>query len=82
MSYFLRTNPPDTAEGQLKETYHMIETIFQMVPNLWIAQSIRPDLLEPLVTYVERLLIETHALSRGTKELIAAHVSKINLCQY
>ncbi|QTA92816.1 Uncharacterized protein dnm_089090 [Desulfonema magnum] len=38
-----------------------------------MAQSIRPDLLETIVQYVNRLMIETHALPRSTKELIAAY---------
>ncbi len=60
----------------------MLESMFQMVPKVFVAQSLRPDLLEPIVTYVNRLMIETHALSRSTKELIAAYVSKLNACAY
>jgi alkylhydroperoxidase family enzyme len=56
--------------------------MFQMVPKVFVAQSIRPDLLEPIVQYVNRLTIETHALPRVTKELIAAYVSKLNACAY
>ncbi len=82
MSYFLSTCTPENATGQLSETYKKLESMFQMVPKIFIAQSIRPDLLEPIVTYVNRLLIETHALPRGTKELIAAYVSKLNKCEY
>ena len=82
MSYYVKTTDPGKAAGQLRETYDNLEAIFQTVPKVFVAQSIRPDLLEPLVTYVKRLLIETHALPRGTKELIAAHVSKINECDY
>ena len=82
MSYFLKTCSPENATGQIKETYTKLVSMFQMVPKVFVAQSIRPDLLEPMVTYVNRLLIETHALPRGTKELIAAYVSKINDCEY
>jgi alkylhydroperoxidase family enzyme len=82
LSYFLKTRDPDQATGVLKDTYAQLESMFQMIPKVFVAQSIRPDLLEPIVTYVNRLLIETHALSRGTKELIAAHVSKLNNCEY
>ena len=82
MSYFLKTCAPDSATGQLSDTYDKLESMFQMAPKMFVAQSIRPDLLEPIVSYVNRLMVETHALSRGTKELIAAYVSKINSCNY
>lgn len=82
MSYFLKTVDPEKAEGQLKSTYGMLETMFQMIPKIFVAQSIRPDLLDAIVTYVNRLMIETHALPRSTKELIAAYVSKLNSCAY
>lgn len=82
MSYFISTTEPETATGQLQGTYKMLETMFQMVPKVFIAQSIRPDLLEPLVTFVNRLLIEDHGLPRSTKELVAAYTSKLNGCEY
>ena len=82
MSYFLETVEAEKAEGQLKETYEMLETMFQMVPKVFVAQSIRPDLLDAIVTYVNRLMIETHTLPRSTKELIAAYVSELNSCAY
>lgn len=82
MSFFLETCAPANATGKLKDTFALLESMFQLVPKVFVAQSIRPDLLEPIVTYVNRLLVETHALPRVTKELIAAHVSRINSCAY
>jgi hypothetical protein len=82
MSFFLKVNEPGKASGQLKSSYEMLLSMFPTVPKVFVAQSLRPDLLEPLVTYVNRLMIETHALSRSTKELIAAYVSKLNVCAY
>ena len=82
MSYYLPTTPPEEARGRLKITYDTLESMFMMVPKVFVAQSIRPDLLEPIVTYVKRLMIDDHALPRSTKELIAAHVSKLNACAY
>lgn len=82
MSYFFKTTEPENAEGQLKESYKTLESMFMMVPKVFVAQSSRPDLLELVVNYVNRLMIETHALSRSTKELIAAYVSKLNACAY
>jgi len=82
MSYYLKTVDPENAEGQLKTAYSQLHGMFQMIPKVFVAQSSRPDLLEPLATYVKRLLIETHSLTRTTKELIAAYVSKLNACAY
>ena len=82
MSYYLKTTPPEEARGRLKVTYAALESMFMTVPKVFVAQSIRPDLLEPIVTYVKRLMIDDHALPRSTKELIAAHVSKLNVCAY
>jgi alkylhydroperoxidase family enzyme len=82
MSYYLTTIKPENAEGQLKRTYDMLQEMFQTVPKIFVAQSIRPDLLELIATYVKNLMIEDHGLSRAVKELIAAYVSKINACAY
>ena len=82
MSYFIKTVEAENAQGELKKTYAMLLEMFQMVPKVFVAQSIRPDLLDPIVTYVKRLMIETHALPRAAKELIAAYVSKLNACEY
>jgi hypothetical protein len=81
MSYLTMINPDD-ATGNLKATYDSLQEMFQMVPKLFVSQSIRPDLLEPIVLYIKRLMIEDHGLSRAAKELIAAYVSKINACAY
>ena len=82
MGYFLKVTEPEDGNNQLQKSYEMLQTMFQTVPNVFVAQSIRPDLLEPIVQYVNRLMIETHALPRSTKELIAAYVSKLNSCAY
>jgi alkylhydroperoxidase family enzyme len=82
MSYFLPTVDPGKAEGQVQCAYDTLMAMFQMVPKVFVAQSIRPDLLELMVNYVNKLMIETHGLPRRTKELIAAYVSRINSCAY
>ena len=82
MSYFFPTTDPENATGQLKETYDTLTSMFQMVPKVFVAQSMRPDLVELIVNYVNRLMVEDHALPRTTKELIAAYVSKLNACAY
>ena len=39
MSYFIRTTEPEAAKGQLQASYKMLETMFQMVPKVFVAQS-------------------------------------------
>ncbi len=82
MSYRLKSIEPEAAQERLQKVYATLQEMFMMVPKVFVAQSMRPDLLEPLVTYVKRLMVEDHALPRGTKELIAAYVSKLNACAY
>ena len=82
MSYFFPTTDPEKATGQLQDAYTTLTEMFQMVPKVFVAQSMRPDLMELVVNYVNRLMVEDHALPRSTKELIAAYVSKINACAY
>jgi alkylhydroperoxidase family enzyme len=60
----------------------MLQEMFQTVPKIFVAQSIRPDLLELIGKYVKNLMIEDHGLTRTAKELIAAHVSNLNACAY
>lgn len=80
---YLRVVPPEEATGSLKETYDTLQEMFGgMIPKVFVSQSIRPDLLGHLTQYVKSMLIEDHGLSRKTKELIAAYVSKINSCAY
>ena len=82
MSYYIKITEPGHENEQLQKSYETLQIMFQTVPKIFVAQSIRPDLLEPIVQYVNRLMIETHALPRSTKELIAAYVSKLNSCGY
>jgi uncharacterized peroxidase-related enzyme len=81
MSYISMINP-ENASGSLKSIYNLLEEKFHLVPKVFTALSLRPDLLEPVVQFVTRLMIDDHKLGRGTKELIAAYVSKINSCAY
>lgn len=80
--FYLPFVNPENASGDLRKIYDVLEEKFHLVPKVFTALSLRPDLLEPLVQFVIRLMIEDHGLSRGTKELIAAYVSKINSCAY
>jgi len=81
MSY-IRTISREEADQELAATYGEIEEAFGMMPAIFRSMSLRPDLLRPLAHFVRRLMIEEHALSRATKELLAAYVSRQNSCAY
>lgn len=81
MSYIKTINTGE-AKGTLKGIYDALEEQFGFVPNLIRVQSLRPDLLEATGLFFQRLMMEEHRLSRRDKELLAAHVSKINSCEY
>ena len=82
MTYFFPVIEPEDAADQLQDTYATLKSMFHMVPKVFVAQSMRPDLLDLIVNYVNRLMVEEHALPRTVKELIAAYVSKLNACEY
>jgi hypothetical protein len=81
MSY-IKTIDQKDATGQLKNIYNNLTSSFGMIPNIIKAQSLRPDLIEPLLGFIGALMMAEHGLSKTTKELIAAYVSKINSCEY
>lgn len=79
---YIKTLEPGPGQEQLTQTYDMLNGMFGMVPQVFTSQSLRPDLLEPIVLFVKRLMVEDHGLPRSTKELLAAYVSKLNSCAY
>ncbi len=81
MSY-IKTIDQNDATGQLKDIYDNLSSNIGMIPNIIKVQSLRPDLLEPLLSFIGALMMSEHGLSKTTKELIAAYVSKINSCEY
>ena len=81
MSY-IKTIDQKDATGQLKDIYDNLLGSFGMIPNIIKAQSLRPDLIEPLLGFLGALMETEHGLSKTAKELIAAYVSKINSCEY
>jgi hypothetical protein len=81
MSY-IKTIDQNDATGQLKDIYDNLSSNIGMIPNIIKVQSLRPDLLEPLLNFIGALMMSEHGLSKTTKELIAAYVSKINSCEY
>ncbi|MCF8105124.1 MAG: hypothetical protein K9K64_06550 [Desulfohalobiaceae bacterium] len=79
---YIRTISVDEADRELSAVYGNIQEAFGMVPAIFQSMSLRTDLLEPLGLFVKRLMIEDHDLTRTTKELLAAYVSRLNACSY
>jgi uncharacterized peroxidase-related enzyme len=79
MSFLKTLNPEDHPE-----TLGNSNTMVGKVAKLPVFESmnLRPDLLEPLLGFINRLMTEDHELTLTTKELIASHVSEINTCAY
>ena len=72
-----------TEESRVAKINQKMEEMFGgMVPNVFTAMNLRTDLLEIILQYVKKLMIEDHGNSRLTKELLAAYVSKLNSCAY
>jgi hypothetical protein len=81
MSY-IKTIDQNDATGQLKDIYDNLSSNIGMIPNIIKVQSLRSDLLEPLLSFIGALMMSEHGLSKTAKELIAAYVSKVNSCEY
>ena len=59
-----------------------INNAFGFIPNLFRAQTLRPDLIEAQVGLVNTVLIKEGALSRKQKEYIFLVCSAANLSTY
>jgi hypothetical protein len=80
--HFIKTVSKEDADGKLKDVYANLERMFGMIPSIFQSQSLMPDVLETVALFVKKLLMERHSLTRFQKELIATHVSKVNVCEY
>lgn len=52
------------------------------IPGIVSAMAFRPETAKPLNDLAEVLLRGDNSLTRGERELIAAHVSKLNRCHF
>ncbi len=79
---FIKTVDEEKASGDLSNIYETLKEMFGVVPSIFRSQSLMPSVLEPVVLFVKRLMIEDNKLTRFQKELIASYVSKVNSCSY
>ena len=80
--HFIKTIAKEDADGKLKDVYTNLEGMFGMIPSIFQSQSLMPDVLESVALFIRQMLMQRHKLTRFQKELIATHVSRINLCAY
>ena len=78
----VKTLTPEDDPKVAQANEEMKEMFGGMVPQVFTAMNLRVDLLQSILKYVKQLMIEDHGLSRLTKELLAAYVSKLNTCAY
>ena len=63
-------------------TFGIIRSQFGFVPNFYVAQTSRPDLIDAEVNLVGNLLVKESALARRQKEYIFLVCSAANLSTY
>lgn len=75
---------PEEAEARgAAELYERIRSVTGRDPTpFWQAQSVRPDLTDPLFGWFEKLMLEDGMLGRALKEMIATRTSYANGCRY
>ena len=78
MSY-LRETPFDEKDFPILQ---LIKADYGFIPNFFLAQTIRPDLLDAEVQFVDAILIKDGALTRRQKEYIFLVCSAANLSTY
>ena len=77
MSYF-----PQVADENGLTVLREIKQEFGFIPNFFRAQTIRPDLLEATVQFMQAILVKEGALTREQREYIFLVCSAANLSTY
>jgi uncharacterized peroxidase-related enzyme len=78
MSY-LRETPPDEKASAI---FELMQSRLGFVPNLFRAQTLRPDLIEAQAQLTGNILLEEGALTRQQKEYVFLVCSAANLSTY
>ena len=73
---------PHVADENDLPTLRQIKDTFGFVPNFFLAQTIRPDLIDAQVQLVDAILVKQGALTRQQKEYIFLVCSAANLSTY
>ncbi|MGE3343487.1 MAG: carboxymuconolactone decarboxylase family protein [Vicinamibacterales bacterium] len=81
MSY-IRTIPPDQAEGDLARLYDQIARARGGVAAIHQAQSLNPPVIAAHMELYKAIMFRPSPLSRAWREAIAVAVSRANHCAY
>src|SRR5437016_13695237 len=73
---------PHVADENDLPTLRQIKDTFGFVPNFFLAQTIRPDLIDAQVQLIAAILVKEGALTRQQKEYIFLVCSAANLSTY
>lgn len=71
----------EDGNNKVNEVFEDIRINFGMIPNLFKAYALRPEILEATWNRVKAVMVAGE-LPRQLKEMIAVVVSKVNGCQY
>lgn len=71
----------EDGDNKVNEVFEDIKRNFGMIPNLFKAYALRPEILEATWNRVKAVMVAGE-LPRQLKEMIAVVVSKVNGCQY
>jgi len=79
---WISTRNEDEAEGELRRIYGRIRGSRGRVSNIFMAQSLNPEVLEAHLDLYIRTMFGKGELSRLQREMIAVAVSSANSCRY
>lgn len=79
---FVKIIGPDKAEGYLKEQYDAAVKRAGTVSNIVSIQGHNPRVLKSSMTLYRDIMFGQSPLSRAQREMIAAVVSRVNICHY
>jgi uncharacterized peroxidase-related enzyme len=79
---WIKCTDPEKASGRTKEVYNRILKERGHIANIFLAQSLDPEVLESHLDLYVTLMIEPGPLSREEREMIAVIVSAANRSAY
>lgn len=79
---WIRTVPPEEAEGRLKEQYEAAVARAGRVYQIVQSMSLAPGILDASMKHFGQIAHAREGLSRSNRELVAVVVSVANECHY
>ena len=79
---WIRTVPPEEAEGRLKEHYEAAVARAGRVYQIVQSMSLAPGILDASMKHFGQIAHAREGLTRSNRELVAVVVSVVNECHY